>query len=722
MIGLEKDYLLGKRICKRFGSRMFWGAIVGCYWISGGLFYKVSFDDGDVDIFSSNEVLQDVAVAAKETLETKSPSVPTKTTADDYVTTMRYYNLKRKRDNVVDITALHTRRIHLWGQKLYATIYTNAQNETFVREMLKTEDGKMGEMEATGQVEVGDMIVAVNEIRVLGMTSKKLAELIRELKRPITLTFYRPQIPKTAMQLQEKRGGQTQALAASSTLTTTVQTQPIQQSSTTQPIQQNSTQPQFVQHGATVPQPRAAVSASAVAPSSFGVSRPALAQPSLVTQSIADQWIKLNSTSRTHSLSAEEVVKQRLNPKTTAARQANFKPGYPMGRFDDGNVVSVSGVPPTHGSMYQPHQVQVMQSITNAAAVSSAPGLTVPAIHHARPTHLTPGSQFQYNQKPSSQHHTGPLTSEQVQQTKAVSGPNGQFSEQIQSSASAEPSAGANKSAVTSQVEPKQLVTLLQPDRIQQEASTTSQHISSQELILDGNSAVKPSRGSLTLTTSSAPPNSMSMLPTRDVEAIARLAEKDQNAAEQAMNRPTRIASLLSPSHAVNENMQRNQPVNLPATTSFLSTSTLDDKDQVTTKHKTAGSMSFLSPTDFNTESSMLSHRNLPSGTTANNLAEVKSNVSLVTVRVSRRRLYLTLGVQGSFIAVTSFVVDEFGRPGEVEASGKVFLGDVLMRINETFISAIWTPSHVADIVNRTPRPMTLWFKRASWDILNGKA
>ncbi|CAI5745431.1 unnamed protein product [Peronospora destructor] len=132
--------------------------------------------------------------------------------------------------------------------------------------------------------------------------------------------------------------------------------------------------------------------------------------------------------------------------------------------------------------------------------------------------------------------------------------------------------------------------------------------------------------------------------------------------------------------------------------------------------------MSFLSPNDFNTEFSMLSHRSLSTGTTANNLAEVKSNVSLVTVSVSRRRLYLTLGVQGSFIAVTSFVVDEFGRPGEVEASGKVFLGDVLMRINETFISSIWTPSHVADIVNRAPRPMTLWFKRASWDILNGKA
>ncbi|CAI5745432.1 unnamed protein product [Peronospora destructor] len=379
VLGLEQDLLIGERICKSFGSRTFWGSIVGCYWISGGLFYKVSFDDGDVDIFSSNEVLHDAAVAkghAKETLE-EGPSVNRKTTVDDYFMTMRHYNLKRKRDNVVDITALHTRRIHLWGQKLYATIYTNAQNETFIREMLKTEDGKMGEMEATGQVEVGDMIVAVNEIRVLGMTSRKLAELIRELKRPITLTFYRPQNAKMAMQLQEDQGGQTQALASSSALTTTVQTQS---------LQQNSTQPQFVpsaQHIVTIPQQRAAVSASAVAPSLFGVPRPTLAQPALMARNIADQWIKMSSMSRTHGLSAEEIIKQRLDQKI-AARQASFKPRYPTGRFDDGNVVSVGGVPPTHGGIYQPHQVQIMQNVANAAAVSPASGFTVPVIHHAR--------------------------------------------------------------------------------------------------------------------------------------------------------------------------------------------------------------------------------------------------------------------------------------------------------------------------------------------------
>eukprot|EP00644_Phytophthora_capsici_P015924 jgi/Phyca11/122936/e_gw1.49.367.1 len=110
--------------------------------------------------------------------------------------------------------------------------------------------------------------------------------------------------------------------------------------------------------------------------------------------------------------------------------------------------------------------------------------------------------------------------------------------------------------------------------------------------------------------------------------------------------------------------------------------------------------MSFLSPNDFNVESS----------------------IPLVSVQVSRQRLYLTLGVQGTLIAVTSFVLDEHGLPGEVEKSGKVFLGDVLVRINDRRITAGMTPSHVAEIVNSSPRPMTLLFERASWDILDGQA
>lgn len=51
---------MGKRLRKSFGSRFFWGAVVGCYYIAEAKFYKIRFDDGDVDILAVAEVLEDV--------------------------------------------------------------------------------------------------------------------------------------------------------------------------------------------------------------------------------------------------------------------------------------------------------------------------------------------------------------------------------------------------------------------------------------------------------------------------------------------------------------------------------------------------------------------------------------------------------------------------------------------------------------------------------------
>lgn len=51
---------MGKRLRKSFGSRFFWGAVVGSYVIAEAQFYKIRFDDGDVDILAAAEVLEDV--------------------------------------------------------------------------------------------------------------------------------------------------------------------------------------------------------------------------------------------------------------------------------------------------------------------------------------------------------------------------------------------------------------------------------------------------------------------------------------------------------------------------------------------------------------------------------------------------------------------------------------------------------------------------------------
>lgn len=210
MLGVEQDVLYGVRVRKSFGARAFWGSVVGCYWVSGGLFYKVSFDDGDVDIFSADEVLRDAQEAKKHAKENPQTAGNDSEALDAYLTAMRHHCLKRKRNDAVDCSVPNVRRVQLWGQRLYASIYTNDRNETFIKELLKAEDGGVGEMEATGQVQVGDMILAVNQTRALGLPSRELAELIKKPKRPVTLTFYRPQHPPE----QQIQAGQSTPAAA----------------------------------------------------------------------------------------------------------------------------------------------------------------------------------------------------------------------------------------------------------------------------------------------------------------------------------------------------------------------------------------------------------------------------------------------------------------------------------------------------------------------------
>lgn len=62
------DPLLSARIRKSFGARAFWGSVVGCYRVGAGQFYKVSFDDGDVDILSAEEVHEDVKQVRRQTI------------------------------------------------------------------------------------------------------------------------------------------------------------------------------------------------------------------------------------------------------------------------------------------------------------------------------------------------------------------------------------------------------------------------------------------------------------------------------------------------------------------------------------------------------------------------------------------------------------------------------------------------------------------------------
>ncbi|GMF10617.1 unnamed protein product [Phytophthora lilii] len=713
---VPQDALLGVRVRKSFGARAFWGTVAGCYWVAGGLFYKVSFDDGDVDILSADEVLQDAQQAKKHQRDNPQAQQARAPAADAYLAAMRQHRLKRKREDAARSLPPNVRQVQLWGQRLYASIFTNDKNETFIQDMPRTEDGDVGEMEATGQVQVGDMILAVNNTRALGLPSNDLAELIRKPKRPITLTLYRPQRLQQAQQEEP------------TATPTTAQTQ--ENSSThVQPptATQSPTPTSQVQQPAQPVQPPAPASTHAPIPQSFLVRPPVFSHATSTAQALARQWTQQPNTSvpqQQTALSTKEIIRQRVVQNATvlaAARQSGYTAGYPLA---PGSVAptSTQNASAARSAAYSSYPDQYIQRIVSLASTR----VQVPASTRPNYQHQTSASARRIPR-------TGPLYGQHAQQVQATR----QSSDHTRPRAPLATSASSNgvrsSGSIPSQNELVRRPVSSQPPSASQNVASNSQPNSTGESTSDRSSAdsaprgIPPAHSSIRSLTSF--PEGMfrassaaSMLNSLGVVAIADLAKTDPPAAKRAMHAATSRTSFMTPSGASSEKDTTAAASEVSQSTSFLSPSGISAEKNAAAKEPVAESashsMSFLSPNDFNVESST------PSRASANSTiesAEVQSNVSLVSVMIFRRRLYLTLGLQGTLIAVTSFVPDEKGNPGEVEASGKVFLGDILVRINSTLISSGMTPTHVASIVNSTSRPMTLWFERASWDALTGR-
>ncbi|GMF18739.1 unnamed protein product [Phytophthora fragariaefolia] len=622
---------------------------------------------------------------------------------------MRQHSLKRKRVDAVDASVPTVRRVQLWGQRLFASIYTNERNETFIKELLKTEDGGAGEMEATGQVQVGDMILAVNHTRALGLSSKELADLIRKPKRPVTLTFYRPLQAREAVQ---------QAAAEPA-------------ADPAPPVQPPAVPPQL-----------------------------AIAQQA---SALAQQWTQIQAT-----LTEKQALQQIL-----AQRAGAVPPNYVLG-YHRGLYPGAPGL-----TAYAPHSQGIVQGIVNAAAMRVSAGFQAPVQHQgvrfSIPQHAPPHAEFfTRNQR---QRTTGPAPYQQVQQVQNQ--PSSTAEPSINSREQTQPRSADVRTSVAPTVGPRASAAVAvgttaggakRGSDSSNPVSTAVHQSSSNDPGSDRNSIentprqIPPSQVPSSAAAAGPPATSgTNILSVQDVEAIAAMAERNPKAAEHMMRSagsfllsndvsvskspetstapssmsfltPNDTPASKNPETSTTQSMSFLTPNDTsaskspePATSQSMSFLTPDvasaDKSPTAVERAAESdshSMSFLSPTDFNVETSL--SRPEPEPATASTHGELNSNVSLVTVQVSRRRLYLTLGVQGTLIAVTSFVPDEFGRPGEVELSGKVFLGDVLVRVNGVYIRPGMTPSNVADIVNSSSRPLTLGFERASWDILDGRA
>lgn len=599
VVGLEGDPLTNKRVRKSFGARSFWGTVVGSYYVGGGLFYKVSFDDGDVDIFSADETARDAKQAGKFKKDD-----PNSVEDGSYWSDVRLNSLKRKREGV-DSSVESVFTVKLWGQRLYATIFTNDKNETFIKEMMKTEDGQDGELKSTGKVRPGDLILAVNDTRVLGMNSIQVSELIRKPKRPITMAFYRPRWNRDAGSEATPQTEQTQAPPPAHLAPPVQEPTPIQPTAPAQPVQR-PTQQRQPYHGA----------------------HPATQR--LYEQVLAENQRRMGYISH---IQASQAMPQVQMPTVL------YRP-----------TVGYSVVPNPY----------IQQAVNAAAMRGLQPHVAQPV---APPPQMPVSTGIQWRR-------TGYEPSERVQaqrtepQMNAPSHrePPPQLASHSMLSVSSQPHEIHEESRFTviSQDEPDRSES---PVRIKDEADTNSH---------SAHRSPQPTDEPVSASSHAKPRVDVDA----DLAAIAALAEENPQAARSAMAAKT---------------SQAPEP---PAPT-----------------------MSFLSPNQF-------SEPIEPSPAT--NSVSVRQNanelgLNCVYVKVHRRRLYLTLGAQGSFIAVTSFVPDETGGRGEVEESGQVFVGDVLLAVDGVRLRNYSAPVDVARLVNASPRPMVLAFKRASWDVLEGR-
>ncbi|RLN90400.1 hypothetical protein BBJ28_00014818 [Nothophytophthora sp. Chile5] len=744
VVGIEKDALYGARVRKSFGSRVFWGTIVGCYWITAGLFYKVSFDDGDVDILAADEALEDakqvsaannsvVALCRRssheeDALRRSKANAATDSTSSappTYYNEMRHHRLKRKREDPVDTSRENIRRVRLWGQRLYASIFTNENKETFVKELLKTDDGQMGEMEATGQVAVGDMILAINGTRALGLTSGQVSDLIRHVPRPISIVFLRPRLSETAQRLAEEKQASEVSAANGPAPITTQRPQPppvlhgsmqlTRPSPGPTPNQQSETN-HYRMQGRPQPPGPAANGASPFPPSTNSfISHQPQAQPR--QGGPQPQQIALNERILAHS--------RQMMIQNPAFGQVGHPLGYSSGPFAPANVNQLGSsyqmgtMPSNPGLYFRGRQGQLPQG--NAGAITSLYPPSAMPHQAARPQlQADDAVRFVYNAGRNQWRRVANVETARRQanlQTPELEPPPVQLADSAQFSAVPPAGQPAPDASV------RQFV-----------ASNPSNAASSSALVVRGPLDTRSAAGAHPLGVN--PPQGMSgslqgmPAPQDEPKPQWRIASS-QSAATGGADRDSRAASAenspgsSSDVAAVPFGVRSTVDVDADAAAiAAFAEPDLEGTDDVAASAEMSRTTSFLSPHESSFVSSLPSTLDpvaTSSASTSRSSGTSEAEGRSVSVRIHHPRLFLTLGSQGSFVAVTSFIRNEGGQCGEIEASGKVFIGDVLVAINDTRIRPMATPGEVARVVNAMSRPLDLSFERASWDVLEGR-
>uniref|UniRef100_K3W9Y7 PDZ domain-containing protein n=1 Tax=Globisporangium ultimum (strain ATCC 200006 / CBS 805.95 / DAOM BR144) TaxID=431595 RepID=K3W9Y7_GLOUD len=598
--GLAADEMVGKRVRKSFGSRFFWGSIVGCYHVADALFYKISFDDGDVDIVAAVEVQEDIKQEDRLQQSAQQEAEDAEDVEDDERAPRSYRDemrrsthLKRRREETTTAvatatavaTTAHAEResdsvdVTLWGHRLFTSIVTNKKT-TSIADFVKQDDGvSIGELEATGKVKRGDIITHIDGRPVSGMNSMTITHMIRTSKRPIVMTFQRKHDRRKAPHEREDAARFQQSMQHSAASET-------QESSSNGGIPSATTHVPVEQDVAKLEAPPATQPVHGDGQQEYNAANHIQLQQTAsqdpCAESNRDDVLRVNL-----NFSQYVPANKRQHTATTESTLSTSQSSSFM------NTSSTMGTTAFVRSTTQADSV----SLLNRYYPNNAPPSFVTPPPYIPPPHQVPlDPRFMVVNQEAQRPSSAPLIPDEPEEQHNVS-----------------PSFDDNASYHDAgDVMPKNAV-----ETGTSMLSASSEHTTTSEQM----SFLSPSKGSF----------------------VSSLPSTDDNSDAAAFAQPS------SSSYWTNE---------------------------------------------FD---------------------------GCAVVQIRRNRLFVTLGSLGSHVCITSFVHGPNGERGEIEVSGKVFLGDIIVAVNGMAVASGTSPTQVAHLVIALDRPFEIAFQRASWDTLEGK-
>lgn len=706
-----------------------------------------------------------------------------------YQDELRRMTLKRKRDEQLDPALCESVNVTVWEQRLYVSIITS-NKVTTVSEFVKRSDGRPGEVEATGQVRVGDIISQINGHRVSGLDSASVSGMIKSARRPLVIVFLRPraghQLQERVSRAEDVLESESRAEAETETVERSHRSSAAAASAAANVVHiTNSSPPPSAQAvdttaspaaNAPVPAPQsAAVASSPAYPEDGQQSQPyeppshqaerqsapvhAYSNPPVV---VPQQRYPQQQQSQVYS--DNQYIQQY--PVAAAAAQAAAQSAYEA-LSDPHQSLRVNltlkqqrraGMPNQWNSAYGRQQARATAYGTSMIPVPQPNSSYNPYLTgaHVSTSHLRPQYQAPQVAHPqqfvASQHSSAMLQQYSQQQaqptrTRWANGvivgnfpPGGSGSSMYSSSSTATPART---------MAPEYSRSSVADYRSTQQPAVTAQGMMPAHQYTTASSSLQQSRPKAAdyydsaAAESSGPSFSTSESRFSVVEPVQEqqnhsaggAVEDDDDGTEsdEPPDYDEPIGRFELEDDLDDEEKQLAADLGMdvaPASTgkapssSFLSASSV-----AADLAETEEASSFLSPNKPSFVAKLpqnIGNQYVSDIMPPLQQQHVESTLmtadgeECVVVEIYRTRLYVTLGSLGTWIAITSFVRGKNGEIGEIEESGKVFIGDTIYAINGYPVNQGASPTDVARVVTNLPRPFKLYFQRATWDTLEG--